>query len=432
MLILTCTCVLIHLSFFINNVNIHSTGTNINAVNNRRIRGVYVINSGTTTVVCNYAYNVGQCFTFEGPQCNGSRWELNRMFSAGDGFVVRNNGVIGAQGNITDPVECRWMGGFIFSQTFVENTSNINTTSPLYVNVGPFTNPTNNTEFPNQGGFYVPIVTNIVTNKTCPFPQGGPPPNFADNGNRNALVQDSIPFVVNVPESRYTGKQSVLADLFQDSSLMQNSNLLQQFFTSSLGNNYGKIHQVEQLLGQGNLNGASAVNNGILDTSVIESNHKVFSGTFISTLGLTDSLTQNQLNDITLIANQCPELGGGAVLKARSFLNWYYQANLEHSDSCTTNTRISEWMPGTGENVSASIYPNPNNGTMTLSYMLPENAEAVFEIHDLTGRVVSTHHLRGEENELLISESGFAGGIYFYVIKIGNTSWATGKLVIVK
>ena len=78
------------------------------------------------------------------------------------------------------------------------------------------------------------------------------------------------------------------------------------------------------------------------------------------------------------------------------------------------------------------VHPNPNNGNMQLDYKIPEQQQGVFEIYDLTGRILKTYTLTGGNTQMNISEGKLSQGIYFYQVILNGKRIANDKLVIIK
>ena len=79
----------------------------------------------------------------------------------------------------------------------------------------------------------------------------------------------------------------------------------------------------------------------------------------------------------------------------------------------------------------SSIYPNPNDGTMKMDYILPDNSKAKLFIYDLTGRVIETFLILGN-GQLQINNNNLINGIYFYEVELDGTSLIKDKLIIIK
>jgi len=84
------------------------------------------------------------------------------------------------------------------------------------------------------------------------------------------------------------------------------------------------------------------------------------------------------------------------------------------------------------KNNTILVFPNPNNGTMSLSYNLDENEEGTFGICDLTGRIVFSEKVIGGKNTLPINASQLEAGVYFYQAVVGNNKIAGDKIVVIK
>ena len=95
--------------------------------------------------------------------------------------------------------------------------------------------------------------------------------------------------------------------------------------------------------------------------------------------------------------------------------------NNDQPPSITTNTPFE-----------ISVYPNPNNGDMTISYFIPQNKKAELAIYDMSGRQVKSYFLTGERNQLSISEKDLQEGIYFYNVVSNGKLIKQDKIVVIK
>lgn len=81
---------------------------------------------------------------------------------------------------------------------------------------------------------------------------------------------------------------------------------------------------------------------------------------------------------------------------------------------------------------SATVYPNPVNEELAVSYTLPAAGLVEFKLIDVTGREVKSFTADVEEageHTRLINSGDLTYGLYFYVIKSGSGGRVTGKLV---
>ncbi len=79
-----------------------------------------------------------------------------------------------------------------------------------------------------------------------------------------------------------------------------------------------------------------------------------------------------------------------------------------------------------------SLFPNPNNGNMTLDYKLDQGQTGNLTIYDITGKLVSNHKFNSAATSMVIDESNLNAGAYFYEIKVNDSKIKSDKLIIVK
>lgn len=78
------------------------------------------------------------------------------------------------------------------------------------------------------------------------------------------------------------------------------------------------------------------------------------------------------------------------------------------------------------------LYPNPNNGNMSLSYNIGSGSKASMNLFDVTGKLVNSYDLQNNVGILEINEGHLQNGIYFYNILINDIVVKTNKMVIIK
>ncbi len=114
-----------------------------------------------------------------------------------------------------------------------------------------------------------------------------------------------------------------------------------------------------------------------------------------------------------------------------------YTSGFSNSVSVNGNTL---WKNGTGceydinEYELYSNYPNPFNPTTTISYSIPENAEASIIVYNSNGEVVkeivNKYHQVGRHN-ITLDMSEFSSGIYYYTLR-SNQFVETKKMIYLK
>jgi len=79
------------------------------------------------------------------------------------------------------------------------------------------------------------------------------------------------------------------------------------------------------------------------------------------------------------------------------------------------------------QKVQVTVYPNPNNGNFSVNYNLKE--EAVLEVLDIVGNLISTYSLKYTENKIEIGSNKLENGIYFIRVETGKDSY-TQKIIV--
>ncbi len=414
------------------------------------LRGIYAISNNAVKVRCNTTTNVGQCLVFDG--FNYGPVTNNTMNAATDGLVLMNNGIIGQQGGGIIPNQYpqglvsdnKWIGPFANSETSVDATS-CATNSKLYVRAGYPYEPTINLgssicRYNVLGNFTINILNGSPASFDCSSAPGimGEDGDGGDDDSRKMLMektaQDSITMGEYATETSWTNKHAVFEMLKQDSSIMDNSTVLQEFYSESASTNIGKVTDTGILLTQSSTDSAASVNQTINPELQIEQNYKDLDNIYISLMNGVSSDSM-QLQTLEGIANQCPQQGGLAVYRARVLLNVLYDDVRYWEDNCASSARTGN--PEQTENIvianeSITLYPNPNDGNMTLSYNLPDEQQGQFVIYDVIGNTVAKTTLENGLHQKQIDLSQLASGIYYYQVTFEGVIIKNDKIIIVK
>jgi len=77
------------------------------------------------------------------------------------------------------------------------------------------------------------------------------------------------------------------------------------------------------------------------------------------------------------------------------------------------------------------LYPNPANTEVTLEYSVAQNDEAVLNLMDVTGRVVSSQKLvSGDHSTVAVNVADIASGVYYSDLRVNGQSVQKDKLVV--
>ncbi|MCK4676799.1 MAG: HYR domain-containing protein [Bacteroidales bacterium] len=115
-----------------------------------------------------------------------------------------------------------------------------------------------------------------------------------------------------------------------------------------------------------------------------------------------------------------------------TLITWYALDVFGNLNSCDMTIQVTDnYAIDEKEIVSFVIYPNPTDGTFTISYTIPENEAVDLKIIDLTGQVVylnkNLNALFGQENQIDIT--GLRKGIY--IVRLETVSGVVTKKVTV-
>ncbi len=110
-----------------------------------------------------------------------------------------------------------------------------------------------------------------------------------------------------------------------------------------------------------------------------------------------------------------------------------YSVMVTDSNGCTNvSDTVCVLFNGIEElnvNNGISLYPNPNNGTSTLIYNIPQNTNADFIITDMLGRILYSYTISNIEGKETLNLD-LNNGIYFWKIRTDKGVIDKGKMVI--
>ncbi len=137
--------------------------------------------------------------------------------------------------------------------------------------------------------------------------------------------------------------------------------------------------------------------------------------------------TDGEKNELLNVAYQNPLLGGNSVYQARVLL-W-----IEVPDTATVSqNRAPIHRTEKPKQSNFKLYPNPNNGSMTLEYALEGSNNAIFSIYSMDGKLVKQQALNSDNKTASIDAGTLNAGVYYYTVKEGDKNTKADKLIIVK
>ena len=214
----------------------------------------------------------------------------------------------------------------------------------------------------------------------------------------------------------------------------------QNFYNYCNNHNIGKFTDVDIALIDTlfiRFDDALLKNQNIITKNTPEENDKAVNEIYIRKLKYeSDSLNTEgnlyefdslELSILENVAYQNPILGGSAVYLARVLL-WI----VVRDDKWQSAERKSHPAVKEDERFAFKLYPNPGNGSFTLSYTLQVNEQGEFGIYTLGGMTIKNYNFGPNQNMLSINETGLSSGAYLYGIWVNGVLRKMDRLVIVK
>ena len=110
--------------------------------------------------------------------------------------------------------------------------------------------------------------------------------------------------------------------------------------------------------------------------------------------------------------------------------SYYYLDDVSIIPYDSLHSSINEISLAATNNIR--LYPNPNDGNMTLEYQLNENEKGLFIIYDVTGKQLQSYNFNAGSSQLSINADTLHAGVYLYDVFINNVKAKTDRIVIVK
>ncbi len=193
----------------------------------------------------------------------------------------------------------------------------------------------------------------------------------------------------------------------------------------------------------------SITNVGITELGLLLTNNPVTSGS-MAPLPYTPQITSPPLVYLTDTANWMEISGMYTALGGEKYITiGNFKSNV-NTDTMLVETgtdserrayyyvddvsvvRCNVGVEETKNEFSVKLYPNPNDGNMTLEYNITEIGVAMFIIYDVSGRIVKEQTFNTENKKTTINAESLNAGLYYYTITINGNRKTSNKLVIIK
>ena len=217
-------------------------------------------------------------------------------------------------------------------------------------------------------------------------------------------------------------KSELYYSLQQDSTqLADSSSTIQNFAINTASENIGLFYDIEQKIINEEVNDAIIINDATAPTIHLETNLKEI---YSILLQLENTgYTQEIINTLISLANECPISGGKAVFISRALLNSIdLDAYWDDDDRCVSGVdyrRTNNASTNSIEKKEIVIYPNPAKNILFIA-MDNVNETIAYIIRDITGKTEIKNDVNIDSGPISVDISNLSEGIY--VIEIINST----------
>jgi hypothetical protein len=447
----------------VDNNTIYGSLTSTNVANwSPDHHGILLVMSSGCKVQCNTISNVGIGVEYRGINTSSGDGFFGNIlkYPIRRGLFITNGGIIGTQGSSAGASANQWINGT--SSWPAVNTADPNKTSVGGTLIGGSASQSANSylyvlnnanELPNDNYITSPSVpadryllgTTIFTitagnYATCPttltalkMAQSAGNSNTERDADFVNYINTALPSsnTTMSPQDKFMLKQFMFDDLTQNPST---DNTLIAFYNQQQNTSVDVYHEIDSLLANGNINSATAKNAQASQSNDITETQNAYNTLYINGIN-----NQTDLDNLSSIADLCPQLFGNAVYQARALLQSITYVSKVYTDSCdNSKVRKSIWLDdeptsvSVADGVQAKLYPNPNNGSFTLAYDLKTLNIANVTIYDISGKLVYSKTIDNLESRISINTLSLNNGIYFIQLSDDTKLLWTDKLVIQK
>jgi len=401
-------------------------------------KGIYVENSPSCHMTCNIINYVDTAIDCSGAGDLSPFEVLYNTMNAGNnsnavGIDLPNGSIIGFQGTPGSASDNVWNGTF---------ACNSNVPFPTNASASQFFVQSASGYNPDLG---LSCTIDIVTNSASPGSTdcSSVPPIHFDL--LDTIARRKISYEEYVDTTNIIAKAALTSILWSNPSLLSEDTILNNFNDSISTTSLGDIMRADSAMINSNSTLVGTAYPGYFTTLTPASNieaHLQTVGKIVLNARSTGAttLTSTELSALETLANKCPYTDGIGVYQARTLLDYYTgKVTLYNDESCGSHSghrpvkhNETAQKSDTISNVSANIYPNPNNGNFTLAYSLGNQTSGRMELYSQIGVKISEYLLTSPMGIKEISASNLNSGLYIYKVYAGDTIIKIGKIVIMK
>lgn len=414
--------------------------------NSDKARAFYTTYSNRTTLCSNMEGKIGRGFDFGQITGQAIRWVGNYMDSNLKGFVLGAD--IGDQASLygtttlwhkAKAVEANlsyWStGGWSLGRphTYVENFR-LSANSKLYVRTIPASEkPTQNFSNPARAPYWYDTTSIIPANGTAAVCEMSSRSESAGGGLFFKIIADSLGYGTDGKVSQWLGQFGVYKAGIADPEQLDSSYGYNQFMASATGSRFEWLTAIEDALGNEDTAAAAILLNNTIsaagriqvdsnititdytDANYVVDNYLDYYNFYLAYLqGLLDT---NDLPAIEAIANLCPATYGAVVYQARAFYDMLTDQNISYEDDgCMDISESRVVAKGIITDIARqyNLYPNPNDGNMSIRQYIFDDRPVQLMLYDLQGRMIYASTLNfNQRSDLTLHIPSAMPGMYF-------------------
>lgn len=396
----------------------------------RRVKGISTSDTRSANVVDNEIYKMGDGIHVIGIN-TFSQWHCNRMEDCYRGFNFDDGSEWGATGTVAtlisnqgapdDPTDNKWVNNV---DTRVIGSLNLSETGGVPIKW-----------YYRSGGIYFPEMYDptdesferIELSNTFELCIEGTYPNPGDGGGiagiaaYEDMVDESIEYPTLNESFKYKDKDFVYRELSGDESLMGESLVLANFYELMEESGLACQINIHSHMREEELEEAIALNSQWITENLHEANSKTVNTIYLNSVAIGEPISEQDSATLESIALTTPYLSGDAVYSARVLLN------IDASDN-----GIAYRQAQTVTAPLASIYPNPSNGEITISFTTTSENNRTFNCYDISGKQLLSKALPIGASKARVDLSQLSTGIYMIQVEENGAIIFNEKLILTK
>jgi hypothetical protein len=368
----------------------------------------------------------------------------NDMSNARIGYMIRNSGVIGDQGDATTQASGNhWINsGLNFTNGQTNVLSSVPSNSKLYVLASGTSNPTINAGSPVYAALSS-IFTSTGTEISCPT--SVPVGLMISGSHTRAMASENLDYSDQLKQlladaqantgtfvaSDWMMQDYVYSEIKANADLQEDSTL-NNFYLANQNTAHGILLAVKEAIGSLDYTLATSLNASFTPANTIEQNQQSFNSIYLAHSSAVSTYTESEVDALYAIAGQCALTGGNAVYQSQNLLMAIENRVIVFDDNCDLENDLRSKNVVNNQQKTMKLYPNPSTGKMTLECNLQDNESGTLNVYDLTGHLVSAYKLVTGAKIMTVNAETLQPGVYQYEVLVNGKSASKDKLIIIK